>query len=69
MREFELRTFFAAENDQSDSTDERNAAQYWRNRDAVLSVRRDVHGAYIHNVIAMGVAETVIGESKSAEDD
>jgi hypothetical protein len=64
---FELRTFLAPNDKQSDSPDEREPAENWWDWNSVLRLCRDVHWPHIHHVIATGVIETVIGECQSTQ--
>jgi hypothetical protein len=66
---FELRTFLAPNDEQGNPSDEREPAEDWRNGKSVLGLRGDVHWTYIHDVVAMGVVESMVGECESAEND
>jgi hypothetical protein len=63
----ELRTFLAPNDQQSDTPDEREPSEDWRDWNSVLRLRRDMHWTHIHDVIATGVIKAVIGECQSTQ--
>jgi hypothetical protein len=67
LGEFKLRTFFAPDDHQSNSTDEREPSDDFGNGDPILRIRRDMHGPKIHDMFATGIGETLIGERQSSE--
>jgi hypothetical protein len=64
---FELRILPGSKDEQGDSSDQRQPAEYWRNGNSVLSVCRDMHGSYIQYLFVMGVIESLIDEGQPAQ--
>jgi len=64
---FGLRTFPAPNDHQSNSADEREPSEDWGNGDPVLLIRRDMHGPKIHDMFAMGIGKTLIGERQRSK--
>jgi hypothetical protein len=64
---FGLRTFFAPNDHQSDSTDEREPSEDWGNGDPILRLRRDMHGPKIHDMFPTGVGEALVGKRQRSE--
>jgi len=64
---FELRTFLAPNDHQSNSTDEREPSEDWGNGNSVLSIRRDMHWPHIHDMFATGIGESLVSECQRTE--
>ena len=67
FRSFELSTFPASNDEQGNSSDQRQPAEYGWNGNSVLSVCRDMHWSYIHYLFVMGVIKSLIGEHEAAQ--
>ncbi len=63
----ELGTLFRANDDQDDTSDERQTARDGRNGNMLVLVRGGVDGADIQDFFLMGVGETLISEREAAE--
>src|SRR5208282_6806258 len=64
---FELRTFLASNDEQSNSSGEREPAENRWDGDSVLSLCRDVHWSHIQNMLAAGVIKALISEGQRAQ--
>ena len=68
IRGYGLTSFLGAEEDQDNSTHQRQATEYGGNGNMVLFVRSGMDRANIKNLFPMGVGETLIGEGQAAQD-
>jgi len=68
FRSFQLRTFLAPNNQQGNSSDQRQPAHYRRNRNSLLIVPGGVDGPEIEYFFSMGVGESLIRERQPTED-
>jgi len=66
-RSFELRTFLAPSHKQNNSSDQRQPAEYWWNRNVLSFFRGSVDGPEIKNLFLMGITESLIGEGQAAQ--
>lgn len=66
-RSFELRILLGSNDEQDDSSDQRQPAEYWRNGKSVLGLCRDMHWSYIHYLSVMGVIKSLISEGQPAQ--
>ena len=64
---FELRTFLAPNDQQSNSADEREPAKNRRDRNSFLCFCRDMHWPHIQNMVATGVIKALIRESQRTQ--
>jgi hypothetical protein len=67
FRNFELRTFPASNDKQGNSSDQRQRAEYWRNRNVFMVFPGGVDGPEIKNFFLMGISESLIGEGQPAQ--
>jgi hypothetical protein len=67
FRGFELRTFFTANNDQDDSSDQRQATEDWRNRKVLLIFPGRVDRPNVQNLFLTRVGESLISERQPTE--
>ncbi len=67
FRSFELRTFLAPNNQQGNSSDQRQPAQYRRNRDPLVIFPGGMDRSKIEYFFLMRVRESLIGERQSAQ--
>lgn len=64
---FELRLLTRSNAKQNNSSDQREPAKNGWNRDAVMIFPGDMHRPNIKDAFAMGVIESLIGESQCAQ--
>jgi hypothetical protein len=64
---FELRTFPASNDEQDDSSHQRQPAEYGWNRNSLLLFCGGVDGPDVKNLFLMGVIESLIGEDQPAQ--
>jgi hypothetical protein len=67
FRSFELRTFSSADNDQDNSSDQRQTTKQWRDRNVFLIFPGGMDGPEIKNLFLMGISESLIGEGQPAQ--
>jgi len=67
FRSFELRGLFRSNDEQNDSSHEREPAKYRRNGNSVMFLRGGVDRADIEYFFLMGIVEALIGEAKRAQ--
>ena len=67
FRSFELRTFFAAENDQDNSPDQRYPTEYRGDGNVFLIFPGGVDRADIQNLFLMGVSESLIPQRQPTQ--
>jgi hypothetical protein len=64
---FELRTFFAANNKQGNSSDQRQTTEHWRNRNVLMVFPSGVDRSNIENLFLVGISESLIGKRQAAQ--
>jgi hypothetical protein len=69
FRSLELRTFLASDDEQGNSSDQRQPAENWRNGNVLPLFRCGVDGTEIENLFLMGVTKSLIGEGQPAQND
>lgn len=67
FRSFVLRPFLAANNDQDNSSNQRQTAECRRNRNVLLIFPGRVDRPYIQNLFLMGVSESLIRQRQPAK--
>src|SRR5713226_247174 len=67
FRNFELRTFLASNDQQGNSADQRQPAQYRRNRNSLLIFPGGVDRPDIKNLFLMRISESLVGKGQSAQ--
>jgi hypothetical protein len=67
IRGCELRTFLCADEDQDNSTHQRQATEYGGDRNSVMIFPGDMHWSHIHYSFAMSVIESLISEGQAAQ--
>jgi hypothetical protein len=67
FRTFDLRTSLASDDKQDNSSDQRQPAEYWRNRNPLMVFSGGVDGPEIKNLFLMGISESLIGEGQPAQ--
>ncbi len=65
---FELRTFLAANDEEGNSSDQRQPTEYWWNRNSIMIFPGGMDRADIKYFFLMGVIESLIGECQPAQD-
>jgi hypothetical protein len=67
FRGFELRTFFAADDDQENSSDQRQTAEYRRYRNVLLIFPGGVDRSDVQNLFLTRVSESLVGECQPTQ--
>jgi len=67
FRSFELRTLPASNDEQGNSSDQRQPAEYWRDRNSLLLFRGGVDRPEIKNLFLMGIRESLVGEGQPTQ--
>jgi hypothetical protein len=67
-RNVELGTFFASNDEQGNSSDQRQPTEYGRNRNLLVLFSSGMDGAKIENLFFMGIGKSLIGEGQTAQD-
>jgi hypothetical protein len=69
FRKFELRLLLDSRDEHDDTAYQREPAEYWGNRNAVMFFRGSVNRSEIKNFFSMGICKSLIGERKAAKND
>jgi len=69
FRSFKLRSFLASHDEESNPTNEGQAAEHGRNGNPIVIFPGNVHWAYIHYTFVMGVSESLISQGQPAQND
>jgi hypothetical protein len=64
---FELRTFPASNDEQDDSSDQRQSAEYGWNRNSLMIFPGGVDRPEVKNLFLMSISESLIGEGQPAQ--
>jgi hypothetical protein len=67
FRSFGLRILFRSNNEQDDSSHQREPAQYRRNRHSVVLFRGGMDRSDIKDFFLMGVIEALVGEAERTQ--